>query len=209
MARRRGFDKAAVVDAALSIADREGADAVTLARVADELGISPPSLYSHVSGLPGLRRDLALHLTVEFGECLRDAAMGVSGDDALRAVAAAYRRYGSDHPGRYQLTFWPMDPDDTERADAGRRAQQAVAAVIRSYGLDPATARRAGRAFRASMHGLVDLEHEGTTGLDDLEGAYSFLVQQFIHGLRTAAIDAPSVVWSPVVHSSVIQSSVI
>jgi AcrR family transcriptional regulator len=190
VARRRGFDKAAVVHAALAVADRDGVEAVTLARVAEELGISAPSLYSHVDGVAGLRRDLALLTTVEFGERLRDAALGRSGDDALRSVADAYRRYGSDFPARYQLTFWPVDPSDGERAEAGRRAQQAVAAVIRSYGVDVATARRAGRAFRASMHGLVDLEHEGTTGREDLDGAYGFLVEQFIQSLRAASIAA-------------------
>jgi AcrR family transcriptional regulator len=39
----------AIVDAAMKVLDAEGLDAVTMRRVADELGTGPASLYAHVS----------------------------------------------------------------------------------------------------------------------------------------------------------------
>lgn len=56
---RRGLDTAAIVTAAAEIADAQGVDAVTLARVADRLGVRAPSLYVHLTGLGELRRLLA------------------------------------------------------------------------------------------------------------------------------------------------------
>lgn len=44
----RSLSRAAIVDAALKVLDREGLDALTMRRVAEELGTGPASLYAHV-----------------------------------------------------------------------------------------------------------------------------------------------------------------
>jgi AcrR family transcriptional regulator len=46
--RRRTLDREAVVDAALRVVDAEGLDAVTIRRVAEELGTSGTALYTYV-----------------------------------------------------------------------------------------------------------------------------------------------------------------
>jgi AcrR family transcriptional regulator len=45
----RTLSREAIVDVALELLDAEGLDAVTMRRVADELGTGPASLYAHVS----------------------------------------------------------------------------------------------------------------------------------------------------------------
>ena len=60
MPARAGLDSAAVVRAAADLADAKGIDALTLGEVAARLGVRTPSLYNHIAGLDGLRRDLAL-----------------------------------------------------------------------------------------------------------------------------------------------------
>jgi hypothetical protein len=54
------LDLEAVIEAAAEIADQFGAQEVTLANLAKRLNIRPPSLYNHVDGLPGLRKELAI-----------------------------------------------------------------------------------------------------------------------------------------------------
>ncbi len=49
-----------MVGTAAALADEQGLDGVTLAALALRLGIRTPSLYNHVAGLEGLRRELAL-----------------------------------------------------------------------------------------------------------------------------------------------------
>ena len=60
MARKVGLDHRQVIDAAAKLADAEGVESVTLARVAAALAVASPSLYSYVNGLAALRRELAL-----------------------------------------------------------------------------------------------------------------------------------------------------
>ena len=52
------LDKNAVVQAAVEILNAEGVQALTLSRLAEELGIQTPSLYNHVDGLAGLQQEL-------------------------------------------------------------------------------------------------------------------------------------------------------
>lgn len=49
-APRRTFTREAVVSAALHVIDTEGVEAMSMRRVAQELGTGPASLYAHVSG---------------------------------------------------------------------------------------------------------------------------------------------------------------
>ena len=74
MSPRAGLSREAVVQAAAALADEEGLEEVTLAELASRLGVRTPSLYNHVAGLEGLRRELALLGTRELGRRLGRAA---------------------------------------------------------------------------------------------------------------------------------------
>ena len=57
---RRTLDTDQVVSAAAALADEEGLDAVTLTRVANQLGVRQPALYRHVDSYDALVRLLGL-----------------------------------------------------------------------------------------------------------------------------------------------------
>ncbi len=114
---RAGLDSEAVVAAASEMADRDGLPALSLARLAGELGIRSPSLYAHVGGLEDLRRRIAIRGARELTADLQGAAAGVAGRDALAAVATAYRGFAVAHPGMYAA----LQP----AGDSGRRVRGA------------------------------------------------------------------------------------
>jgi AcrR family transcriptional regulator len=78
---RAGLTQAAVVAAARRIVDRHGLDALTMRRLAAELGVTPNTLYSHVAGKSAL-----LDLLMD------DVAGEVEWRDGLRALFASTRR---------------------------------------------------------------------------------------------------------------------
>lgn len=195
MASRVGLDRNAVVSAAVGIVDREGVAALSLARLADHLGIRTPSLYAHVHGQRGLRRELWLWAVADLGEVLRASVMGRSGEDALFAFATAFRDYAIRYPGRYQLTLDPPEPFD-EQADATRRrANEAFLAAIRSFGVDHAQAVHAGRALRAAIHGFVTLESDDVLGRDGVDESFRQMVTLLAKGLGPQAQVATGVDW--------------
>ncbi|MCO4747608.1 MAG: TetR family transcriptional regulator [Proteobacteria bacterium] len=58
MARPAKFTRQQILDAAHVLARRDGGDAVTARRLADELGASTAVFYSHFDGIPHLRAEL-------------------------------------------------------------------------------------------------------------------------------------------------------
>ena len=181
---RRGLDAGRVVDAAAAIADEGGLEAVTLAAVAQALGVRSPSLYNHVAGRDGLLRAIALRALRELAAALREASVGRSGPDALAAAARAYRAYAHAHPGRYAATLRAPAPGDAEHAAAGAEVLDVVLAVLRAWEKRGDAAVHAVRTVRSALHGFVALEAAGGFGLPvDLEASFERLVATLAAGL--------------------------
>jgi len=92
---RRGLDLDGVVDAAVDLADREGLAAVTMRRIAQDLGIAPMSVYTYV---PGKAELLDLMLDAAYSRMPRTVAPEASWRARVRAVADENRALFRDHP---------------------------------------------------------------------------------------------------------------
>jgi AcrR family transcriptional regulator len=177
------LDGEAVVTAAVALADADGLEAVTLAKVAAQLGVKSPSLYVHVDGLPGLRRRIADRGVRELTTRLQTAIAGRSGTDALAAFADAYRAYAREHPGIYAATQRTENLVDNEAAAAV--LLDVVFAVLRGYALDADAAIHAARVIRSALHGFISLEAGGGFGIPlDLDESFNLLVATLDRGLR-------------------------
>ncbi|MGZ4187687.1 MAG: TetR/AcrR family transcriptional regulator [Solirubrobacteraceae bacterium] len=182
---RAGLDTEAVVAAAAQLADAEGLEAVTLARLASIVGVRSPSLYAHVDGLDDLRRRLAVRGARELAAALQKAVAGRSRGDALWALADAYRAYARAHPGTYAALQRAPDLGDPEGAVAATGVVDVVLAVLRGYGLEGDEAVHAVRIVRAALHGFVTLETGGGFGLPlALDDSYARLVDVLDRGLH-------------------------
>jgi AcrR family transcriptional regulator len=184
---RAGLDREAVVDAAARLADAEGLDAVTLARVASELGVRSPSLYVHVDGLGDLRQRLGVRGARALADELRTAAAGRAGREALEAIAHAYRDYALRHPGSYEALQLPTAFGGDEGNDAAADVVGAVLAMLRGYRLEGDEAIHAVRIIRSSLHGFVTLERAGGFQIPlELDETFARLVAMLDGGLRPA-----------------------
>lgn len=176
-----------MLDAAAAIADAEGLAAVTVARVAQDLGVRPPSLYNHVAGRDALMRGIALRALRELGAAVRDAAVGRSGHEALAAFAGAYRDYALAHPGTYAATVRAPTAGDAEHDAAAQAVVDTALAVLRGWGLEGDDAIHATRAVRAAVHGFVTIEAGGGFGLPaDPEESFRRMVTALAAGLTRA-----------------------
>ena len=79
---RAGLTESRVVEEAERIADEVGLSHLTLAALAERLGVRQPSLYKHVDGLDAVRRSIAIRAKTELADILARAAVGRSGGDA-------------------------------------------------------------------------------------------------------------------------------
>jgi AcrR family transcriptional regulator len=173
-----------VVAEAGALADERGIGGLSLAPLAERLGVRVPSLYKHVGGLDDLHRRIALAGMRDLTDVLGEATVGRSGREALQACATAWRAYAKEHPGRYGAIQRAPDPADAELATAGARLTNLVYAVLRGYLLDEVETVHATRAVRSALHGFVTLEAEGGFGLShDVDVSFDRLVDLLDAGL--------------------------
>ena len=188
MSPRAGLSTGAVVRAALDLIDEVGPDALTLTRLAERTGVATASLYKHVDGLPGLRRELSLHLLHEFTTAMRAATVHKKGDDAVRATCLAYRAHLLEHPNRLPFMAPAPDASDPNVVAAASQAVQVAYDVLAAYGLTGSAAVHATRCIRAAVHGFVTLEVAGGFGLpEDVDRTFTLLVDMIISGLPAMA----------------------
>ncbi len=184
---RAGLDKETVVETAATLLNTEGAEALTLNRLAQELGVKTPSLYNHVDGLPGLYRELALLNARTLGERFTQAAIGKAGPVALIAIAQAYRAYIKESPGVYLASLrssGAQQPVDAELSAAEETSLRVTVAVVASFGLTGEDALHAVRGLRSLVHGFATLEIAGGFGLSlSLDESFDRLLQMFLRAL--------------------------
>jgi AcrR family transcriptional regulator len=188
MSPRSHLTKQTVVQTAADLINADGLEALSLGRLAKELGIRTPSLYNHVDGLPGLMRELSILNARNLADRLNEAAIGHSGPELMRAVMQAIRAYIKEYPGLYLSTLRAsgthaeVDPA-LEKEEA--RSVKVGMAVISSFGLEGEEAVHAVRGLRSAVHGFATLEISGGFGMPlDLDESFSRLVDLFIAGLE-------------------------
>lgn len=195
MPGKRQIDLARVVQVALALADEQGFEAVTLADVAAQLGIRIPSLYNYIANLQGLRHEMTLWGVRQLGDQLRRAAVGKAGEDAILALATAYRAFAHAHPGIYSATQRAPKPDEPDIAASAQEIIDIVAAVLQPYGFSGDETIHAIRALRSVLHGFVDLETSGGFGLSvDRDESFQHLMKTYVRGLPAphSRLDASS-----------------
>jgi AcrR family transcriptional regulator len=101
-----------LVRAALAILDEEGRDALTMRRLADDLGMRAPSLYKHVQDKATLESALVEDALFEMGDALHAALARPGRRGVVASVLDAYRTTSLAHPNRYRLaTSGPLRRD--------------------------------------------------------------------------------------------------
>jgi AcrR family transcriptional regulator len=190
MSSKKRLTRNDVVQAAVKLLNTEGPDALTLNRLAGELGIRPPSLYNHIDGLPGLQRELSVLNARQIADSLGEAAIGRSGDDLFMDVAQAFRSYVKENPGLYLATLRASGRQETPDPNLMREEERALKialAIMASLGLQNEDAVHGARAFRSMVHGFATLEVAGGFGLpQDCDESFRRLVDALAAGLREA-----------------------
>ena len=166
IAERKGRERAEresrIVAAARVIAEREGWNAVTIRRLANEIEYSQPVLYSHFEKRDAIVGAVAVEGFQEFTVAIREAASGSTGRrNALENVAMAYLAFALSRPALYEAMF--ILPTDLRFAEAGTRPElraafEALAAVVTPFCVDVAVVTE---TFWAALHGLAELERSG------------------------------------------------
>ena len=145
-APRSRLSRARVLEAAVLLADREGVEALTVRRLADDLDVHPTSLYNHVPSKSAILDGVVERL---FDEA--DLPDHVGDWQAwVAALAVSFRTLARAHPGAFMVLT--RRPADTPSA---LRQTQLGLAAFRAAGFSTLDAVRAVKAVSLALLGLA------------------------------------------------------
>ena len=166
---RRGLTRDAISEAAMRVLDAEGLDAVTMRRVAQELGTGPASLYAHVNGKDDL---FAILVDSAIGEAeLPDPTVGDWQEQTKECVRLIRRVYTAHRDlARASMGVVPTGPN-------ALRASDHMLGILRSGGLDDQSCAWAVDAL--ALYGTAIALEDGMEGLQSDPAYYEDVHQQF------------------------------
>ncbi|HUL86350.1 MAG TPA: TetR/AcrR family transcriptional regulator [Actinomycetota bacterium] len=142
-----------VIDAALKVMDAEGLDAVSMRRVAREVGVEAMSLYNHVEDKDDLLRGICDHVMGAFEFPADDGGDWI---DRCKDGARAWRQLLQAHPDMMRLFAETHGPDPSS-LDSLRPTEFALA-LIREGGLSDRDTVQAFHALGGYIQGFVMME---------------------------------------------------
>jgi AcrR family transcriptional regulator len=145
--RREPISRDAIVQAALRLLDRDGLDALSMRRVADELGTGAASLYWHVGSKDGLL-DLVFDRVI--GEQQIPDPDPKRWQEQLKEVARAQRDASLRHPYIVRISIGriPMGPN-------ALRYSERVLAILRAGGVPPRLAVQGQLLLISAVNGFT------------------------------------------------------
>ena len=177
-----------LVDAAVTVLERDGWGALTVRAVAVEAGVAPMGVYNHLDGKDGLVAAVLIRGFDGLNGAMT-ALAALPSARRLRESGRAYRRFALENPAVYTLMFGT--PEAGARDDVVAHAQAAFSALVAAVvAAQQAGLVMAGEPFDVAMriwsavHGAMSLELAGSgPPNDDTEGTYERLLDMIEAGL--------------------------
>jgi len=151
---RKALSRDAVIDAALAIGDTEGIEAISLRRLARDLGVTPMALYRYVDSKEGLLGAIADRAFEEFEF---PPETETDWREEIKALGRSFRRLLIAHPTVAAL--FSNKPPEISRN--GVRVVEVVLGVLRRAGFPPQEAALVESECERFILGLVVLEIGG------------------------------------------------
>ena len=144
---RARLTKSTVVGRALELADRDGVDALTIRRLATELGVTPMALYWHFRSKEELLTGLSDQIWSEVDLAVDQSAPW---PDQLRAIMQSLVGVMRAHPSGAQLVLM-----HEKEGEGPMRAAEIALGLLRGAGFDPEQASEITRAGMWTALSLV------------------------------------------------------
>jgi AcrR family transcriptional regulator len=180
-------DRQQIVVAAREIIAAQGIEALTLGRLAADLGVKAPSLYRYVANKTALLQAVNLDTLNRLFTVLDEAQQTALANPQarLRAVAAAYRGFAHANPHTYRLAMATSDdelrPDEDLLVQMIQPIQRLTAELVGQV-----RSLTALRGLLALMHGFVMLElNRQLRRGGDLNLAFQDSVSAYLVGVQS------------------------
>jgi AcrR family transcriptional regulator len=156
----RGVSRDRLIEVSRDILEREGAEQLTIRRIADAVDRTQPAIYQHFASKDEILAALAVDGFAALAERLAKAPKRSMGE-RLSAIATAYVQFGLERPRLYRVMFVEPAVIPFARPTTPQPAQEAfriIAEAIRGVSeLDAARTETVTEVIWGALHGFVTL----------------------------------------------------
>jgi len=161
--------RTALLDAAAQVLAEEGSTSLTTRRLADMVGTSTTSVYTHFRGMPELLRALRVEGFARFAAHLEVVGKQADPVAELFELGAAYLSNAVENPHLYRFMFMekPADQDVTVGLETFNRLVDPVARAIAAGRFNENRPRKLATQLWVGAHGIVSLVLAGLVPHDE------------------------------------------
>lgn len=157
-----------ILDTARRIAMREGFEAISMRKLAEQVGCTPVKLYYYFRNKRDLLRNIWEDIFARVMEaCEESFSQYAQPSEQLRAFGKCYVRYWLDHPDEYRVIFMNEDQlsdvndvyfvDNSQSIDRFSQLQEIVAAGIGLGVFLNGDAELVSQQFNCMLHGVAHM----------------------------------------------------
>ena len=183
----KGLTIEMIVDTALQLVEEKGYGNFSVRELALRMDVKAASLYNHVNGVEDINREVGKLAATRLNGSLARAVEGKTRDEAVMALAYAYRGFVKENQELYKAIIGMPGLDQGDGTiEVGRESMLAIRNVVCQYQIQDEENVHFSRCFRSALHGFALLEAAGYfTGKNiHSEESFRFLVKGYADWLH-------------------------
>ncbi|GHH39090.1 TetR/AcrR family transcriptional regulator [Lentzea cavernae] len=189
-ARERANTQERIIEAALHVLETEGAAALTIRRIANDVEYSAPVVYQHFANKDALILELVAHGHRLMLTQVLQASQEADVDRRMRCLASEYVRFAGEHPHLYQVMNDPT-VDADERRRVAEPAIDALKELLTTWSAAHdvvlADLDEACETLWGTLYGIASLGHLSNVGNDRARRLAEQALHAILLGWRTDA----------------------
>lgn len=164
--------KEELILAASALIEKEGAENISLRKLAKEVGVTPSAAYNHFSDKDALLQSVKGRLFQDFNDYFAEATAAISDpEQALLEMCHCYYRYSQQYPTQFEFLFntrVPVDsstPEDLEKSVRCLvQARELIEKIYHKYGVKFSEKSLVDSALLiwSQIHGIIGLKNSGS-----------------------------------------------
>ena len=170
-----------IIETAANLSNKAGLENLSLKMIAEELKIKSPSLYNHVSSLDDIKKQLMLYGWKQIEKLTIEAAVGVTGYEALKNMCYAFYDYAINNKGIFTAMLWYNKYESIEKENATRKLFEMIFKVMKTVNINHII-----RTLRSFLEGFSLLVNNNAFGNPvSIKESFDLSLEIIINGIKT------------------------
>ncbi len=183
---RTKIDKETVLCRAAEMINTSPDQNLSLKLLAEDLGIQSPSLYYYFKGIDDLKRELMLFGWRQMDNNMLRSMVGLSGYEAIKAMAHAFYEYATTNAGVFNVMLWYNQFESDETAETISESFTALIKIMGTLGISELNACHLIRTFRGFLQGFSQLVNHGAFGNPiSVDDSFEISLNVIVEGMKS------------------------